>query len=101
MSKLKLECGQIVDTERALKSYEENTYWDGHNLISCATASQWSHETLYLSRKGFWYLVTSSQYESNRPYGLTLSQESAVTWLILNDHQIPASLAAIADEMIG
>ncbi len=84
MSKYRMEDGTVVDTEKASQSWDEDTFWDGHNHISKATGSQWNHQTLYRSRKGRYYIVCSSNWEGSRDHAEWVSPEEAVRWLLLN-----------------
>jgi hypothetical protein len=68
MSKYRIE-NTIVDTDRAKKSWDEDTRWDGHNHISKATGSQWEHEKLYRSRKGRYYVEHTSQWQGSTAAG--------------------------------
>jgi len=57
---------RIVDTEKAKRSWDEATEWNGHNHISKATGQEFLHQTLYLSGKDRYYLVHSSQWQGSR-----------------------------------
>lgn len=96
--KIKTEDGTIIDTDKARKSYDEKTDWDGNNLISRPTKSQWEHETLYLSAKGRYYLLHESQWQGSLPSAEFVTDEQAAQWLALNDHAVPAELAEMASE---
>lgn len=41
--------------------FEEDTYWNGNNLISKATGSQWDHQALYRTAGKKWILASFSQ----------------------------------------
>ncbi len=84
--------GTIVDTEKASRTWEEATDWNGSNQISRNTPDQWEHETLYRSSKGrFW-----KEYVSGRRQGqgeaYLLEPPEAAAWLIANDHDLPDDL---------
>jgi hypothetical protein len=88
----------IVDTNKALTHWDEATDWNGNNHISRNTGSQWNHQTLYLSRKGNYYLVHESQWQGSLPSAVWLDQRRAAVWLSKNGHELPDDLAALADD---
>jgi len=89
----------IVNTDNAVRSWEEATRWDGSNHISKATGTQWDHETLYKSRKGRYYVEHTSQWQGSTPRAEWLSPEAATRWLLQNDHELPEDLEQYADEV--
>lgn len=97
MSRYRMDDGTVVDTDNAVQSWDEETDWDGNNHISRATGSQWSHETLYKSRKGRYYLEHISQMSGSRPHCEWISKRAAAAWLLANDHEVPDDLADEAD----
>ena len=101
MSKYSMEDGTVVDTEKASKSWSEDTRWDGRNHISIPTGSQWDHESLHRSRKGRYYLECWSDYQGTRSRAEWISEYEAVKWLIANDHEdtIPDDLKHLVDEV--
>jgi len=82
----------IIDTKNATATYEESTVHDGRNFISCATGSEWEHQTLYRSAKGRYYVVNSSAWQHKRDYAEWYSPENAVRWLLMNKREIPEEL---------
>jgi hypothetical protein len=95
-----MDDGTIVDTDKATATWwREDTYWDGHNSCSSATGSQWDHQQLYASRKGRYYLVHWSQWAGTRASAEWISNQAAAQWLLVNNHQLPADLAVLADEV--
>lgn len=99
MARYQMLDGTVVDTERATQHWDEDTRWNGSNHISVATNSQWVHQTLYRSRKGRYWLETTSQYQGSTPRAEWVSPEQAAAWLDANDHNIPDDLAAVADSV--
>ena len=99
MSKYRTEDGTIVDTDRATAHWEEDTRWDGHNQISRATGSQWTHQTLYRSRKGRFYTVHTSQWEGAQDHVEWVSPQEATRWLLINGHPIPEELTQFVDDV--
>lgn len=97
--KYQMEDGSIVNTDKAQKFWDEDTRWDGHNRISVATGSQWNHETLYLSRKGRYYKVHESHWQGSTQHAEWISEHEAVRWMIANDHDVPADLKHLVDEI--
>ena len=92
--------GAVVDTEKATASYQEQTRFDGRNHISLVTGSQWDHQMLYRSRRGRYYLVSSSDWQGSAPYAEWVSPQNAVRWLLTNEYdQIPEELRQYVDEV--
>lgn len=95
-----MDDGTVIDTSRAANSWEEDTYWDGHNHISRATGTQWTHQKLYKSRKGRYYIEHSSQWQGSRDHVEWVSNEEAARWLLANEHELPEDLAQLEDEIV-
>jgi hypothetical protein len=97
--------GTIVDTDRASKSWAEDTRFDGRNHISCATGDQWVHERLYRSRRGRYYIVRTSQWQGSSDSAEWVSLEEAARWLLAAAHleptdpDFPADLRPLVDEV--
>ena len=92
--------GAIFDTEKAKSHWSEASDWNGSNHISRVTGSQWNHEDLYLSAKGRYYVVRSSDIQGRQDGMEILSPREAATLLLLNDHDLPEDLAGLADELV-
>ena len=73
------------DDEKAEKFIEARN-WDGSNMISVATGSQWNHEALYRTAGGRWVLNAWSQYQGTLESYTYVSDRKAETWLLLNEH---------------
>lgn len=99
MAKYRIE-GSIVDTDNSSNAWDEERYFDGHNMISVNTGSQWHHETLYRSRKGRYYIERTSNYQGSRDTAEWVSPQEAVRWLLLNEHEIPSDLTAHIAEIL-
>jgi hypothetical protein len=99
MTRFLMDDDVVTDTDQAFHTWDEATDWDGRNHISRPSGSQWNHETLYQSRKGRFYLVSSSQWQGTRPSALWLTDQNAARWLVLNDHALPENLAQFMDEV--
>lgn len=97
MARFKMEDGTVVDTDNARQSWDEDTTWNGNNHISVNTGSQWEHEALYLSAKGRYYLVKSSQWQGSTDSAEFITEHEAATWLAANDHDMPESLEKYAE----
>ncbi len=100
MSRYRMTDGTVVDTANASESWEEDTRWDGNNHISVATGSQWNHQTLYRSRRGRFYIVHTSQWQGSLPSAEWVSEREAVRWLLANNEEVPAELAALVAEVL-
>ena len=100
MSRYRMEDGTVIDTSKASKSWDESTFWDGNNHCSSATGSQWSHQKLYRSRKGRYYIEHTSQWQGSRAHAEWVSREEAARWLLTNEIELPEDLANLKDEII-
>ena len=89
----------ILNTEKAVKSWNEDTRWNGNNHISVQTGSQWTHETLYKSSKGKYFIVHDSQYQGDLSYATILTDEEAATWLLSNGDELPEDLIHLEAEL--
>ena len=99
MSTYKMDDGTVVNTDNATESWKEDKNWDGNNWISVATGSQWDHEKLYRSKKGRYYIESTSNYQGRMDSVRWISNRQAVVWLITNGHDLPAELEALRDEV--
>ena len=99
MARYRMDDNTVVDTANAVKSWQEDTRWDGSNWISIATGSQWHHETLHRSRKGRYYVERTSQYQGSTPSAEWVSKRVAAAWLLANDKEMPDDLTAAADDV--
>jgi hypothetical protein len=100
MSRYRMQDGAIVDTERASKSWEESRFHDGRNWISRATGEQWTHQTLYRSRKGRYWIEHMSDWQGSHPSAEWIDAPEAARWLLVNKHELPEDLAGLADEVM-
>lgn len=96
--------GTVVDTENASASWDEGTRWDGRNHISLATGTQWDHQRLYRSRRGRYWIESTSQWQGRTPSAEWVSNEEATRWLLTNNHNPdeddwPDELTALVDEV--
>ena len=80
MSKYKTDDGAILNTENAVQRWSEATRWDGSNFISLATGSQWTHESLFLSRRARYWLERASQWQGSTPSAEIISPAQAGAW---------------------
>ncbi len=98
MARYRMNDGKIVDSEKAVETWNEGTRWNGSNHISINTGSQWEHETLYRSAKGRYW----KEYVNARRQGeaTLLEPAEAAAWLIANDHELPEDLRQFEDEIL-
>lgn len=89
--------GTIVDTTKASNSWDEDTFFNGNNHISRATGSQWTHQTLYRSRKGRYYVEHTSQWQGAHPHAEWISPQEATRWMLMNKHEVPEELQEHVD----
>jgi len=95
MPRYRMQDGRVVNTDKAVAHWDEDTRWDGNNHISKATATRWDHETLYRSPTGYYYLVHTSQREGTTPYAEWLSTGAAARWLLSQNFDLPPDLAGL------
>jgi hypothetical protein len=100
MSTYRMDDGSVVDTDRASAFWLEATFFDGHNSISKATGTEWTHQTLYRSRKGRYYVEHTSQWQGSRSHVEWVSREEAARWLLHNERPLPADLVDLEDVVI-
>lgn len=99
MSTYRMDDGTVVKTENATKSWEEDTEWDGNNHISVNTRSQWSHEILYRSRKGRYWIEYTSNYQGQLGSAEWISKQRATAWLLLNSKELPGELEQFREQV--
>lgn len=99
MARYRMPDGTIVDTDNASAHWEEETRFDGNNHISLATGSQWTHQTLYRSRRGRYYVEHSSQWQGSSPSAEWVSEQEAARWLLLMEYDLPEDLIPFAEEV--
>jgi len=80
--------GKWFDEDKA-EVFNEDTDWDGNNHISCATGSQWNHETLYRTKSKRWVLNWWSQWQGSTARYTEIDDEAAAAWLVRNGHEHP------------
>lgn len=62
--------------------YEEGTTWDGQNNISTATGSQWNHEEVVRTKRGKYYVVSSSQRQGSQTKARAMDLSEVARWLV-------------------
>ena len=89
MIKVTNEEGEVVGRFEPSKSehWDEDTRWNGNNMISVATGSQWEHERLFKTAKGRWVLHHWSNWQGTLDTFRLMSKEAAARWLVLNDEE--------------
>ena len=84
--------GRTFETRDAKKVFPENAWIDVRGdrqfFISCATQSQWEHETLYLSCKEQWYIVHSSQWPGSYETARCVGCNEAAQWMTTNRYAL-------------
>ena len=99
MAVYRMDDGKLVDTDKTVQSWDEQTYWDGNNRRSVATGSQWVHERLHKSRKGRYYIERWSQCQGSTPSAEWVTEREATAWLLLNGHDLPEDLKRFEAEV--
>ena len=67
--------------------YLEDTHFNGSNMISVNTGSQWDHEALYRTKSGSWILHCWSQWQGSGETWTLIDDETAAAWLVANNHE--------------
>lgn len=99
MSTYRMDDNTIVKTSNATAKWEEDTIWNGNNHISVATGSQWHHQCLYRSRKGRYYIESTSNWQGCTDSANWVSNRTAATWLLSNGHDLPPDLESLREEI--
>lgn len=99
MSTYRMQDGTIVKSESAVQRWEERTEWNGSNHISVQTGSQFSHQTLYKTRKGRYWIKRTSNYQGTTDTAEFVSPQEAARWLLLNGDELPDDLKQYEDEV--
>ena len=94
----RMDDGTMVHTKDAVAVWDEETDWHGSNQVSRATGTQWTHETLYKSRLGHYYIVQTSQWQGTMAHAHYISALAATTWLLHMEYDIPEDLQAFVDQ---
>ena len=97
MTTYRMTDGTVVKTQNATQSWEEGKRWDGRNMISVATGTQWEHQMLYRSRKGRYYIEHWSQWQGSTPSAEWVSNEEAARWLLANSEELPDELKSLEE----
>ena len=100
MSVYSMDDGTVVDTDLSSQKWDENTYWDGNNMCSSATQSQWNHQTLYRSRKGRYYIEHTSAYQGTNFWCEWITRRDAAGWLLSQDLSLPDDLLDLVEEIV-
>lgn len=99
MGCFRMDDGTVVDTRNASQCWQEERDHNGNNYISRATKDQWTHETLFRSRRGRYYIVTDSNWQGVLDRCEWISNRRAAAWLLLMEHELPEDLKQVAEEV--
>ena len=100
MDKYLMSDGTILSPGNAIKSWIEDTRWDGHNKVSVNTGSQWEHQGLHKSRKGRYWIEHWSNWQGALARAEWASEQEAARWLLLNAYEeLPEDLIKFRDEL--
>lgn len=64
--------------------FEEDTRWDGNNLVSVHPAGSFGHQMLLRTAGGRWVLNSWSQWEGSQDVYEYVTDERARDWLMVN-----------------
>jgi len=91
--------GRWFDDEKAIK-FEERTRWDGRNMVSVATGSQWEFQDLFYTQSCNWVLREISAIQGVPTSYSTIDEDRAIRWLMENERwhddgidQLPQSVS--------
>lgn len=99
MPTYRMDDDTVVKTENATAQWDEESDWDGSNNIGRSSCSQWHDQTLHRSRKGRYYIEYRSRVQGENDHAEWISTRAAARWLLANDHELPADLAPLEDEV--
>lgn len=84
------------------EAFEQDTEWDGNNMIGVITRSQWVDESLYRTKGGKWVRNNNATRYMNGPNLFEfLTDDEARDWLLrseCNDEAIERFFGDVADE---
>ena len=81
--------------ENSAICFNEDQQFDGRNMISRATGSQWDHQSLYYTRGGNFVLNEWSQYQGSLETYDQIDETEAIEWLIAQNCADSESFAAL------
>jgi hypothetical protein len=90
----------LVDSNRAVEEWKQDYVFEGTNLVSRATGSQWRDETLYKSAQGRYWVEHYPRIDREIPYAYELSKREAARWILLNGGELPIDLQEYELEVI-
>src|SRR3954447_13097571 len=67
------------------RSWEGDTYWDGHNRADVHTRDSTRSQTLYRTAGGRWVLRSDSRWEGEQTSWKFVTPAAAREWLLVND----------------
>jgi hypothetical protein len=80
-----LSDGRWFDVEAASR-FDEDTWCDGRDQVSCATGDPAEHEILYRTAGGRWVLHHWSQRNGARDIYTEIDDDDAAQWLVRNGY---------------
>jgi hypothetical protein len=92
--------GVVLDTQRATQSWAQKTYFNGQNRVGVVTQSDTSHQALYRSSKGRYWMEHWTTWGCVTTWASILSPRQAARWLLANEYELPEDLAKYADEVL-
>src|ERR1035437_7523503 len=81
--------------------FDEGRDFDGSNMISVITRSQWEHEALYRTAGGRWVRYHWSQWQGSRETDVFETDDAAKEWLIrseVNDDALEKHFGGLPEE---
>lgn len=99
MARYQIDEKTVVDTDKAVQSWEQARDWNGSNHIGRSSHSQWVDDTLFKTRKGRYYLESCSRIQGQMDRAEWMSPQAATRWLILNDEELPEDLKQYEEQV--
>ena len=90
--------GSWFDLDAASR-WDEACEFDGRNMISRATGSQWDHELLFRTRQGTWIINQYSACQGSIETYEKVSEEEAARWVTGQGLEAPESLSSAVDSL--
>ena len=89
--------------ENTAEVYNEDTYFDGRNMISRATGDEFVHEALHRTASGKNLLHHWSDWQGTRDWWKVLDDDDAAEWLAKNKYEYAENddLDRALQELVG
>lgn len=90
MSRIKLTDGSNRwFTLETAEEFKEDTFWNGHNWISCATEKAFYHERLYYTKGKRYILCKWADVQGAQEEAIEIEAWEAAEWFVKNNYENP------------